>query len=290
MTDIVTKTEHRVTITVVPTEADHAGLLRVDDALQQVLAFLRVAEDGKDSLGRVHEDFEWVLFSASTNSPLTVVATAKPLNPSVDVASHVMAVKEITARTFRKVANGEPIPEWLRPDGVAAIRGFFKRNANGIASTILDLPGVDVVEIDNAQAAPIALTFEREEISRSIPSRIAHGEINGRLVAVGTYRNKPALYLRTSLYGMVWAVLGEQLIDTWADAQRMSDVWKGKRLTVFGRLIYGAGGKSLRVDPAQNVREREVAKIDIEKIFDPDFTAGLDPVEYVDRLHEGELG
>lgn len=289
MTDLVAKSEHRVTITVVPTESDHAGLLRVDDALQQVLAFLRVAEDGKDSLGRVHEDFEWVLFSASTNSPLTVVASAKPLNPSVDVTSHVMAVKEITARTFRRVAEGEPPPGWMRPEGIAALRGFFKRSANGIGATIIDLPGVDTVEIDKAHAEPIALAFESEDVSISLRARTAHGEINGRLVAVGTYRNKPALNLRTTLYGTIWCVLGDHLIAAWGDAQKISDIWKGKRLTVFGRLVYGAGGRLLRVE-AQNVREREVARIDIENVLDPDFTAGLDPVEYLDRLHEGELG
>ena len=104
-------------------------------------------------------------------------------------------------------------------------------------------------------------------------------------MAVGRYRNKPALNLRTALYGTVWCVLADSLVEKWGDTQKISTVWQGKRLTVFGRLLYLAGGRLSRVE-AQNVRERDAPRIKIEDILDPDFTAGLDPVEYLERLHE----
>ena len=119
------------------------------------------------------------------------------------------------------------------------------------------------------------------------PARTAYGEIEGRLAAVGTYHRKPALLLRTTLYGDVWCVLAAHLIGQWGDAQRVSDIWKGKKLTVNGKLTYWRGGRLARID-AETVRERSTPPLDIEELLDAQFTAGLDPVEYLGRLHEGK--
>jgi hypothetical protein len=288
MTELVASREPRISVTVRP-PPDDDGLLRVDDALQQVLSFLRIAEEQKNLSVQPHEDFEWRLVSATTNTPFTLVAVAVPLNPTVDVTKPVGTTKALTAALIRGIARGDPVPGWMSAEGRAAVRDLFCRNANGIAQTIIDFEGVDVVSIDQGVATAVAHALEPFSLEIDTPARTAHGEIDGRLVAVGRYRNKPALNLRTALYGTVWCVLDGGLVEKWGDEQKISTVWQGKRLTVFGRLIYLAGGKLARVE-AQNVRERDVPRIRIEDILDPDFTAGLDPVEYLDRLHEGELG
>lgn len=279
---------HSITITVVASSRDD-GRLTVDDALQQVLDFLRVAADAKTALGRVHEDFEWLLESASTNSPLTVVATAEPLSPQVDISKYVDEVEDMTARTFRDVEHGLPPPNWLSPKGGSALREFFKRNTNGIAATFVDFGNRGRLEITHDQAISALPTVELLNLTERIPARTAHGEIEGRFAGVGTYHKKPALFLRTTLYGDVWCVLAPHLIEQWGDAQRLSDVWKGKKLTIFGRLTYWRGGKLARVD-AEAIREKNVPLMDIEDLFDVDFTGGLDPVEYLEKLHEGKLG
>jgi hypothetical protein len=43
-----------------------------------------------------------------------------------------------------------------------------------------------------------------------------------------------------------------------------------------------------RID-AEDVRQIDVPPFDLDAILDPDFTAGLDPVEYLEKLHEGDL-
>lgn len=265
------------------------GRLTVNDALQQVLDFLRVAVDAKTALGRVHEDFEWVLESATTNSPLTVVATAEPLNPHVDISAYVADVEDMTARAFRDVKSGSRPPSWLSPKGGAALREFFRRNTNGISATIIDFDSRDHLEITKEEAIGVLPDVEFFQVKETIPARTAYGEIEGRLAAVGTYYKKPALFLRTVLYGDVWCILASHLVDQWGDAQRVSDIWKSKKLTVYGRLIYWQGGKLARIE-AEAVRERSAPPLNIEDLFDVDFTAGLDPVEYLDRLHEGKLG
>ena len=69
----------------------------------------------------------------------------------------------------------------------------------------------------------------------------------------------------------------------------MSDIWKGKTLGIYGRLNYLAGGKLATID-AVDVRKIEAAPlVNLESILDPDFTAGMDPHEYLEKLHEGQI-
>ncbi len=288
MTELVSSPENRISVTVRPPPGDD-GLLKVEDALQQVLSFLRIVEEQKNLSVAAHEDFEWRLVSATTNSPFTVVAVAVPLNPTVNVTPRVVETKTRSAALIRDMTRGQPIPAWMSAEGRTAVRDFFRRNANGIDATVINFEGVEVVSVEHAVAESVAEALAPFELDAHTPARTAHGEIEGRLLAVGRYRNKPALNLRTALYGTVWCVLADSLVEKWGDEQKISAVWEGRRLTVYGRLIYIRGGKLARVE-AQNVREREVPRVKIEDLLDPDFTAGLDPVEYLDRLHEGELG
>ena len=84
-------------------------------------------------------------------------------------------------------------------------------------------------------------------------------------------------------------MLPPALADQWGDSNRVNTVWRGRRLTIFGKLLYRRGGKLARV-AVESVRDRSVPSIDIESILDSDFTSGLDPVEYLEKLHEGQLG
>lgn len=69
----------------------------------------------------------------------------------------------------------------------------------------------------------------------------------------------------------------------------MNEIWRKKTLLVEGRLVYAKGGKLSRIE-ATDIRERDgVAPVDLDSLLDPNFTAGLDPAEYLRQLHEGEL-
>lgn len=283
--------KQRIVVTVRP-GAGHDGRLRVDDAMRQVLDFLRVTEDAKMSLGRVNENFEWLLDSASTNSPFTVVAMARALDPTVDVSECVRLVKSETSSAFLKFLRREPPPGWITPEGFQSMHSIIRRTANGVDSLNIDFDGeASSLAISHSVAEGILpeLAEQVELMTSDLPARVAHGEITGILGSVGRYRGKPALYLRTNIYGNVWCVLPSDLIDQWADATRLSAVWKDRKLTVFGRLVYWQGGRLARVE-AETVRERGTQLVDIRKLFDPDFTSGLDPIEYLEKLHEGRLG
>jgi len=69
----------RLVITIHPTPSDE-GLLRVSDAMEQVIDALRVFEQAERVLVSPEEYFEWRLERTSAGSPFTVVAAAEPLD------------------------------------------------------------------------------------------------------------------------------------------------------------------------------------------------------------------
>ncbi len=172
------------------------------------------------------------------------------------------------------------------------IREIFARNLNGIASTEIDfeVPSLDILSIDRSRANEGLRAVEAInpfEVS-DIPERIAYGEIEGRLVAAGRYARRPAIQINTHFYGFVWCVLGEALVNRFGGEHKLAEVWEGRTVGVYGRLHYLTGGHLNRMD-ADEVRPIEVPPVDLDAILDPDFTAGFDPVEYLEKLHEGDL-
>jgi hypothetical protein len=261
--------------------------------MEQVLDFLRVADNAKSWLEREREDFVWRLQSASANSPFTVVAVAEALEAGADVSDYVGAVKKATYDALEKCSEGLPAPAWVTSQTADALYSFFRRNANGVASTLVDFEGdvgsiqIDYDDVENA--LPVLITPELFD-EENIPTRTVFGELDGRLVSVGRYQRRPAVQLITPLYGTVWGVLPDHLVKEYGGEQTIGDVWKGKRLVLFGRMKFPKGGKRpYRID-VESIRPKETPKLDIESVLDPDFTAGLDPVEYLERLHGGEIG
>ena len=287
-----TRTKHneRVTITIEPDPSED-GLLKVGDALKQVLDYFLVARDAQVSAGRPHEAFTWRLESASTNTPFTVVAVAEAHDPSVDITAAAVEVKRATAQAFRSGVEGGPPPEWISQEGRTAFWSFFERHRNGVSHTTLDF-GDDLgqVSVDAETARSVYEEFEAARIAPpTLPQRTAYGELEGRLIHVGQHYRNPAIRILNSMYGEVWCVIAPELIDELGGTQTLADVWRGKAVVVSGRFEYSEGGNLSRV-VVESMREKRVPQLDLGSVLDPDFTAGLDPVEYLSRLHEGELG
>jgi hypothetical protein len=281
--------QNRLVITIRPSDD---GLLRVDDAFRQVLDALSLFQQAERSLGNPHATFVWRLEKASTGSPFTVIAVADAVDPAVDVTPQVARTKALVASGVRNlVAQAEP-PSWLPRDAVPVVKEFFVRNLNGIARTEIDFeaPAIDPLTIDRTQASAGLRAVEaiNPVDSSDIPERTAYGEIEGQLLAAGRYRGRPAIQIRTHFYGFVWCVLSGRLVTQFGSETRLAEIWQGKAVGVYGQLHFLRGGRLNCID-AEDVRQIEAAPIDLDAILDPDFTAGLDPLDYLDKLHEGGL-
>jgi hypothetical protein len=266
--------------------------LRVREAFQQVLDALKLFEQAERSLGDPHAAYVWRLEKASTESPFTIVAVAEAVDPAIDVTPQVARVKATVASGIRNlIARGEP-PPWLERGSVPVIREIFARNLNGIASTEIDFeaPAIDPLSIDRRQAnAGLRAVEAINPIDASdLPERIAYGEVEGQMLAAGRYNRRPAIQILTHLYGSVWCILSDDLVAQFGGEHKLAEVWEGKAVGINGHLHYLRGGRLNRID-ADRLRLIEAPSFDLEAILDPDFTAGFDPVEYLERLHEGDL-
>jgi hypothetical protein len=285
------RTMERLTITIRPGPSEE-GLLRVADAMQQVLDLVKLHEEAERAMAAPEQAYEWRLERASTASPFTVVAIADPVDPNVDVSGHVREVKSAVAIGIRNLIRGEA-PWWMGPDAMNVARSVFSRTQNGVSVTRIEYGPNEFISIDRVQAAAgiraigaiNALSLEAE-----IGEREAFGEIPGVMVAAGRYRNRPAIQLKADLYGFVWCQLSEKILERFGSEHAMREVWEGKTLGITGKLIYAVGGAKLSRIEVTDIREiRGSPPIDLGSVLDPNFTAGLDPVEYLRQLHEGEL-
>ncbi|MBI1187250.1 MAG: hypothetical protein GC206_07975 [Alphaproteobacteria bacterium] len=262
--------------------------------MQQVLDFLRVAEDAKAHLGWSGFDFDWRLEKASTNSPFSLTAIAEPVAdiPVASIVAHVDEVERVAVGAFKDLARGLPMPSWLSQDGAASLAQLHRRALNGIRTTRFDFGGaVGRIEVAAEQATNALSVLERATATapEQFPYRVAHGEIDGRMVSVARWRNYPAIQITNAAYGLIWCVLTERQMEQFGGEQTLSDVWRGRRVSVPGRIYYGQNGKPTRIE-AIDIRAKEVPEVQIEDVLDADFTGGLSPVEYLDKLHEGRLG
>ena len=281
----------RLVITIHPTPSD-AALLSVADAMQQVIDLLRLYEEAENAIASEPDAFVWRLERASTNSPFTVVARAEGGDAAVDVDAHVRRVKsEVSAGVRGLVLHGHR-PPWMGPAAISVASALFARTRNGIGRTEIESGPGEILTISRPQAERALSALEGMtaiNVVADVSDREVWGEIQGVMVAAGRYRNKPALQIKTDQYGFFWCQLSNDLAEPFGAEHTMSEVWEGQTLGVEGRLYYAKDGK-LSWILATGVRVIDaVPPIDLDSVLDPNFTAGLDPTEYLRQLHEGEL-
>jgi hypothetical protein len=280
----------RIVITIRPAPSD-ANLLSATDAMRQVIDTLKILSEAEQSFGSPHEAFQWKLESASTNSPLRIVLLAESVNPTVDVSAHVRRVKTEVSRGVLALVSQRAAAPWMKADVLKTMQGMLRRNVNGIGITEIDFETDDApIALDKAQAEIGLSAIEGLNATDSTdqPAREAWGEVPGVVVAAGRYKGRPAIQIRTEIYGFVWCILSTGLIKKFGDEQKLAEVWRDKMVGVVGVLDYQEGGRLGRID-AQQIRDIDTHEVPLSKILDRDFTAGLEPHDYLDQFHAGEL-
>lgn len=278
----------KVTITV-QASADHPGVLDVRDAMQQVLDFFELlGSEGPD------EPLRWNLVFASTNSPFKATAEAVALQPDVNVTPVARArIAEATGFLNAAVGGRRPAAAIGKKRRDAA-RRLLNRNLRGVGKSTLDFSSQPneplIVTPKLAQAALTTLDEEEKFSFEFLPadrSRTEVGSLEGELVEIGTDYNQPALHIRERRSGRVVKCRIDQSVqDEIAAAANFRDVWEHRRVVVRGRIAYDAQGDIVRVH-ARTVTRIIPRQMTIGEIADEDFTGGVRPAEYLERLREG---
>lgn len=277
-------TRDKIVVTIEP--GSPAEQLDIADAFQQVLDYLKLVELAASE----DADFDWKLEKATTNSPFTVVA----FTPTGSVATKTQQSLSVAQRRaeegLRELAKGT-VPKWMRKRQRSTARRITRRFHDGIGRMALRTDeDAGAFLLNRALAAKALSTLEKvdgfEEIS--IPKHTSFGEVEGTLLGAGSYYGKPALWVRISGYDVVRCIVAQDKLDELGDEATLKQIWKHRRVRLVGTLSYAEGGLLEQV-AVEEMHLFPAPTVGLRQIIDPDFTGGMEPIEYLDRLHDGEF-
>ncbi|MGJ7574548.1 hypothetical protein ACSFBX_28710 [Variovorax sp. RB2P76] len=223
--------------------------------------------------------------SASTNSPLTIVAEAEDEAIAVEQ-------KRVFEISMQELLGGRFPDAWKRPELTV------------IASDSLQRPPTDLgrIEIDLENGGEILTHTPRDQaflddILESIPSPIRSsntkrqvGSIEGVLMQAATYYGKPAVrVMERKTRRPVTCVIPDRLASVISSKATREDVWAHKKLTIRGTIHYHLNGEIQRMD-VTDVQVSRISPQELPSLKDPEFTGGMSAAEYLERFRAGELG
>lgn len=277
-----------VTVRIRGSEIDRIDAPTVDDLLGQIrdlVEVLRGVERAMEPGGR--NDLTWRVTGATMNSPISLELTPFGVGPVSAVIARAGRVERAVSSGLRALGKGVERPEYFNNATLTKAQKLHKRVLNGLSDTIVSFdPTVDgdPIVIDQPAARNVERAIERATAATSTPYK-EFGSIEG-------FVTKPELdgYQRAIL--RFRSRLGGEEIKAYAsgdafhqvEALRLSDVWQGVRIRVYGTIHY----KSLGVVDVVNATGMEVldqeALPGMNDILDPEFTHGLTTESYLREL------
>lgn len=273
----------RLRIVISPPNDDHSNL-SVEDAMEQVLDAFRLLKSSSE----VDDSVTWDLVSASANSPLSIEAEARSTKPGIEVDLMIRNQKKDFFKNYNTLLNGA-VPElWKEGKMREVVKHFVSRNRTAIAFTSIELDENLSIELTKEKAIQAYSVLEKPEAIQKKPYSIM-GSVEGVINEVGTYHKAPAIKIKERISGdLIWCLVDQDHIEQVAGETTFEDVWLSHRVIVKGTLEYDSYGKLSKVN-AVDISLINVRSVDVDELKDPDFTGGLSPGEYIDRLREGNL-
>ena len=268
---------------------DRPNILDVQQAMRQVLEYFDLMTDQGNT------DVVWNLTSAHTSSPFTVTGEPVDLRTGAGGVSAIRDHVNTMRRGLERLRNGEEFDTDFPAEKRVVVANLLRRNTNGIGTTTLSFDDDEAaIEFDQPSANRSLDIIEdrQDDIHEYLFSSFARreiGSIEGVIVDVGTDSDEPAIHLEDALTGRrISCRFDSEASRRLEGSLKAKDVWKKRRVRVQGKVNYDASGKIIRLYEGQ-LEFIEHTDIEIEELFDPDFTGGMAPREYLDRLWEGEL-
>jgi hypothetical protein len=269
----------RITLTIIPPSGGR-GELTVQDAMHQVLdAFTLMAGGG---------DVVWRLVSATTNSPLTIIAEAD------DSHAATTQLKEFS-HSLAELQAGRFPEAWKRPELTEAASAFLRRSSLGVARTDFRIKDDVSISLTSEDAIPFLGIAEsanlllRDEIMLGSTKK-QRGSIEGMLGEVTTHYGRPAIRIRErKTQREIICVITDSLARTFETHASIQDVWMKRRVTVKGDIYYRPSGAIARVEASDVVPMKGAGK-ELPSLHDPEFTGGLSAAEYLEKFRAGEIG
>jgi hypothetical protein len=264
----------------------------VEDLVEQIgdwFSILRgveeaVAEDGT-------REIEWRVTGASKSSPLAFELTPFPRRHGVNIEHRAREVKEHVEAGLSLLRSKAERPSYFTESVLDKAQKLFERVTNGLNLTKIefgdDLPEIHITPA-NARAAATNISSVRKPKEK--PYREI-GSIEGTLQRVERDGyGRPLLYVKLRLDGDTVKCVARDGARTEVERHEIADIWKNRRVRVFGLIYYRALGRitQLDADAVHFLRSRDELPQPSD-IVDMNFTGGLKSEEYLERLRNGEL-
>ncbi len=272
-----------VQISIAPSSSGF-GELKIQDAMRQVGDFFGLLSDNNN------RHVQWILESVSFNSPLVI--KGKPINtqtgqPDQEVTGPI--IREV-ASVFSCVSLRQSPSINLSSQKSEMFKQLLQRNTNGIDKTKYEFGSeIEPVTIDPS-LAEFGLTLldqpsGLDDLLATFPVQ-GYGSITGLLVQLGTYYNKPAIYVKDFISGKdIWCQVDQLTLDELKEKIRAKDVWERRNVRVEGMLDYDETGKLTHITDGR-VSYLTRKEVSLDKLYDPDFAEGLPSEKYLKSLRE----
>jgi hypothetical protein len=243
-----------------------------------------IAEDGA-------REIEWRVTGASKNSPLAFELTAFPRRHGMNIERRTKQVKEQIYTGLSALRSKPERPSYFTEPVLEKAERLFERVTNGLSLTKIefgdDLPTIEITPPEAKLAAKniTAVRKRKEKPYREV------GSLEGHLQRVERDGyGRPLLYVKLRVSGETVKCIARGSAQTEVEHHEIADIWKNKRVRVFGTIYYKALGQIMQVesDAVQFLRPREELPRASE-IVDENFTGGLKSEEYLERLRNGDL-
>jgi hypothetical protein len=264
----------------------------VDDLLAQIgdwNSILRgveeaVAEDGASEI-------EWRVTGASKSSPLSFELTAFPRRHGMNVERRTTQVKEGISAGLSVLRSKPERPSYFTEPVLEKAERLFERVTNGLSLTRIEFgDGLPPIEITPPEAKLAARNITAVRKPKEKPYREI-GSLEGTLQRVERDGyGRPFLWVKLRVSGDTVKCIARGSAQTEVEHHEIADIWKNKRVRVFGTIYYKALGQITQVesDAVQFLQPREELPRASE-IVDENFTSGLKSEEYLERLRNGSL-
>lgn len=278
-----------VRITVVGVADTVSDAPTVDDLFGQLRDFADVLKGVERAMlpGRGSE-LVWRITDAAKNSPLSIELTPFSVDAGAIVAQRATEVERAAAEGILALQRGEMRPAYFTEDVLQKAKRLHQRVQKGLASTtIVFEPGVapDII-IDRPKAqeterlADVAIgqaSTPYREIG-SVEGFITKPELDGHGRAV--------LRFKARLTGEEVKAYASGEAFHQIEQLRLSDVWHGARVRVYGLISYRSLGQ-IDVINARGIELLDNGSLpDIDDIIDPNFTGGLSTEEFLRRQRQ----
>jgi len=255
--------------------------LTVADAMQQVLDYFKLLDKAVSAHGGKSAGIVWQLLSASTNSPFTIEATAVSAIPG----------KSVEAEGLNQIMYEHHPPDWMDAEAQLILHGLLKRSQNGIRQTDFYLQDSNksvLIETASAQRAIEVLqpelavhTFRETDFTHS-----ELGSVEGRVVALRSYYNKPAIVLYSLLdkREIPCVLVDSEIRDAICGRRNWSQVYESRRVLVPGICFFDRSGKLIKVEVKGEIIDIDPIPVNLAELHDPEFSEGLSPHDHLKRL------